>query len=226
MRILVALDNSDRDRLALRECARLVRATNGAAMLVSVVPRPRCMLPGPIREAEGYLNAVQASLQEQQGITAEGIVLKGDPAAEITRIAHKLEADIVIMVTRGRRGLLLSSTAESVLANCKAPVLLLNQATNILRTEDQIERQSAYVASVIWNRTIKGLCSEQDALELMDQLAARGLDSEVMLTAFQTLAKKGSAADLLDIEFQLRTLRAYLPDEIQALEQPADTAAA
>ena len=226
MRILVALDNSDRDRIALQECARLVKATNGAAMLVSVVPRPRCMLPGPIREAEGYLHAVQASMQEQQGLSAEGIVLKGDPATEITRIAHKLEADVVIMVTRGRHGFMLSSTAESVLANCRAPLLLLNQAANMLRSEDEIERQSAYVASVIWNRKAKGLCSEQDALELMERLAARGLDNDVMLTTFQTLAKKGSAADLLDIEFQLRTLRKYLPDEIESFDHPADIEAA
>jgi nucleotide-binding universal stress UspA family protein len=219
VRILVALDSSDRDRIALRECIRLVKATNGVAMLVSVVPRPKCMLPGPIREAEAYLNAVQQGLEEQQGLVAEGIVLKGDPATEITRIAHKLEADLIVLVTRGRHGFMLSSVAESVLANCRAPLILLNEANHLLAREDDTEKQSTYVASIVWNRKARGKCSEQDAYEEIEQLAREGLDRDVMLATYASLAKKGSAADLLDFEFQLRTLRKFLPDEVEGLDR-------
>ena len=219
MRILVALDSSDRDRIALRECARLVKATNGVAMLVSVVPRPKCMLPGHVREAEAYLNAVQAGLEEQQGLTVEVLVLKGDPATEITRVAQKLEVDLIVLVTRGRRGFMLNSVAESVLANCRAPLILVNEANHLLERDDDTEKQSAYVASIIWNRKAGGKCSEPEAYEQIEQLAAEGLDRDVMLATYASLAKKGSAADLLDFEFQLRTLRKFLPGEIEGLDR-------
>jgi nucleotide-binding universal stress UspA family protein len=220
MRILVALDNSDRDRIALHECARLVKATNGAAMLVSVVPSPRNILPGSIREAEAYLNAVQRGMEEQHNIVAEGIVLKGDPAAEITRIAHKLATDLVILVTRGKRGFMLSSVAEAVLANCRASLVLINESNHLREQEDDSEKQSAYVASIIWNRKTKGLCSETEALDVLERFANEGLDRDTLLATYNALAKKGSAADLLDFEFQLRTLRRYLPDEVASLDRP------
>ncbi len=187
-------------------------------MLVSVVPRPKCMLPGPMREAEAYLDAVRAGLEEQ-GLAAEGMVLKGDAATEVTRIAHKLEADLVVLVTRGRHGFMLSSVAESVLANCRVPLVLLNETNHLLEREDDTEKQSAYVASIVWNRKVRGMCSEPDAYTQIEQLAREGLDRDVMLATYAALSKKGSAADLLDFEFQVRTLRKFLPDEIEALDR-------
>jgi nucleotide-binding universal stress UspA family protein len=217
VRILVALDHSDRDRLALLECVRLVKATNGAAMLVSVVPSPRCLLPGPVREAQAYLHVVQAGMFEQQGISAEAIVLKGDPADEITRIAHQLEADIIILVTRGRHGFMLSSTTEAVLANSRAPILLVNEATCVLKHDDEIGKQSTYVATVLWHRKMRGMCSEQDAIEAIERLATEGLNRDVMFATFRELAKKDADVDILDFDFQLRTLRKYLPDEVEGI---------
>jgi nucleotide-binding universal stress UspA family protein len=222
VRILVALDHSDRDSIALRECARIVKATNGAAMLVSVVPRPRCLMPGPMREAGAYLHAVQAGMQEQHGIQPEGVVLKGDPASEIVRTAHQFEVDMVILVTRGRRGFMLSSTAEAVLAASRAPVLLVNEATCASLRDDEADKQAAYMASVVWARTVRGVCLPEDALEEIERLARQGLNREVMTATFQSLQKKSADVDLLDLGFQVRTLRRFLPDELDALKFSSD----
>ncbi len=220
MRILVALDHSDRDRIALHECVRLARATNGCAMLVTSVPKPRSLVPGAIREAEAYLHAVRVGLEEQAGIVAEECVLRGDPAAEITRAAHKFEVDLVILVTRGRRGwdkMMLGSVAEAVLTNCRAPIVLLNESTHQLRSDEEVERQSVYVAGVIWNRKLRGLCSEDDAIEELERVANAGLDRDVLLATYAQLSKEGASSDLLDIEFQVNTLRKFMPSEIAAI---------
>lgn len=227
MRILVALDHSDRDRIALHECVRLARATNGCAMLVTVVPKPRSLMPGAIREAQAYLHAIRAGLEEQEGILAEERVLKGDPASEITRAAHELEVDLIILVTRGRRGwdkVVLGSVAEAVLTHCRAPIVLLNEATHQIRADEEIEKQSLYLANVIWNRQSKGLCSADEAMEELERIANAGLDRDVLMSTYNELAKEGSASDLLDIEFQLNTLRKFLPNEIATLPAPDEAA--
>jgi nucleotide-binding universal stress UspA family protein len=216
VRILVALDHSDRDRLAIHECARLAKATNGVAMLVTVVPNPRSLLPGPVREAQAYLQIVQSGLLDQ-GVTAETMVLKGDPADEITRIAHQLEVDVVILVTRGRRGFMLSSTTEAVLSNSRAPILLINESTRVLKYEDEVSKQSTYVATMLWQRKMRGACSEHDAIETIERLATEGLNRDIMFATLRELAKKEADVDMLDLDFQLRTLRRFLPEEVEGV---------
>lgn len=228
MRILVGLDHSDRDRIALHECVRLTRATNGCAMLVTVVPKPRSLVPGAIREAEAYLHAVRAGLEEQEGIMTEEAVLRGDPASELTRAAHKFEVDLVVLVTRGRRGwdkMMLGSVAESVLTHCRAPIVLLNESTHQIRSDEEIQRQSVYVAGVIWNRRMRGLCSEDEALEEIERVAREGLDIDVLTATYAQLAKERSSSDLLDIEFQMNTLRKFMPNEIAGIKPSPEEAA-
>jgi hypothetical protein len=206
---------------------RLTRATNGCAMLVTCVPKPRSLVPGSIREAEAYLHAVRASLEEQEGVMFEECVLKGDPASEITRAAHKFEVDLVILVTRGRRGwdkMMLGSVAESVLTHCRAPIVLLNEATHQIRSDEEVQRQSVYLAGVIWNRKLRGLCSEEEALEELERIANAGLDRDLLVSTYQQLASAGSSSDLLDIEFQMNTLRKFMPGEVAGLTSPEEAA--
>jgi hypothetical protein len=190
-------------------------------MLITVVPKPRSLVPGAIREAEAYLHAVRTGLEEQAGIAAEECVLRGDPASEITRAAHKFEVDLVILVTRGRRGwdkMMLGSVAESVLTNCRAPIVLLNEATHQIQDDEEVQRQSVYVAGVIWNRRLRGLCSEEEAQEELERVANAGLDRDLLAVTYAQLAKQGSSSDLLDIEFQMNTLRKFMPGEIAAIK--------
>ncbi len=64
------------------------------------------------------------------GVTAE--VREGRPAAEIAGYARDVDADVVVMGTRGRHGenrFLIGSVAERVVRTCPVPVLTVRQLT-------------------------------------------------------------------------------------------------
>jgi len=59
-------------------------------------------------------------------IPVEYRLAEGDPAAEIVRMAQKIECDLIVMGTHGRTGLgrlLMGSVAEMVLREAPCPVL-------------------------------------------------------------------------------------------------------
>ena len=63
-----------------------------------------------------------------QGVDAQGIVVVGYAAEEILNLAEKEHADMIVMGTRGRKGLdliLFGSVAEKVVKNSKCPVLTI-----------------------------------------------------------------------------------------------------
>jgi hypothetical protein len=93
-----------------------------------------------------------------------------------------------------------------------------------LRADDDVQRQSVYVAGVIWNRRLRGLCSEEDAAEELERVANAGLDRDVLVETYAQLAKEGSSSDLLDIEFQVNTLRKFMPDEIAGIHSTEEAA--
>lgn len=62
-------------------------------------------------------------------ITAEPLVLSGSPATEIIRVAHQMEATMIVMGTHGRKGLvhtLLGSTTEEVIRKTAVPVFTVS----------------------------------------------------------------------------------------------------
>jgi nucleotide-binding universal stress UspA family protein len=65
------------------------------------------------------------------GRLAEAMVRRGDPAAEIVKLAEERRADLVVLGSRGRSALaeiLLGSVARNVLAGSKASVLVVRGA--------------------------------------------------------------------------------------------------
>jgi len=66
------------------------------------------------------------------------VLLSGDPAEEILRLAERERADLIVMSTHGRTGLsrmLLGSVAESVVRRARCPVLTLKQPWTSLEKE-------------------------------------------------------------------------------------------
>jgi len=58
---------------------------------------------------------------------------EGRPAAEISKYAREIDADVVAMGTRGRHGenrFLIGSVAERVVRTCPIPVLTVRQLTD------------------------------------------------------------------------------------------------
>lgn len=223
LRVLAPLDQSSRDRIVRPHLIRLSSVTGATIYLLHVVPTVRSLIPHAARSAESYVSAFEQDLSAQ-GVKVEGIVRKGDPAMEITKVAAEYEVDSIVMGTRGRRGfdrLILGSVAEAVMSRGTYPVTLVNEATARTVLDQRIETQSSYMAGIVWNKVARGLLSDEQALAEMQRLAARGLDQDVLKATYTTLAQTGSPAEWLDIDFQLETLQEFMPSQSQS-----DTAAA
>jgi type IV pilus assembly protein PilB len=72
--------------------------------------------------------------QRQAPVAHEVRVVRGDPAAEIVRLARQEEAQLIVMGTAGKTGwrrLLMGSVAETVVRDAPCPVLSLKQPRQI-----------------------------------------------------------------------------------------------
>jgi nucleotide-binding universal stress UspA family protein len=226
MKLVIALDHSDRDRLVLEACKRFASSSSPELQLIHVISLPKSLIPNAAREEEAYLRAVQASLQEE-GIVADTTVRKGDVAHEIGRLADECEADAVLIGTHGRRGwerVALGSVAEAVLTSCPRPVLIVNEATYRAHLSDDIRRKSSYLASVVWAKQARGEISAQQAGLDLERFAEAGLDRNTLLATYRVLMSEGISPDWFDIGFQLTTLQEYLPSEVAAAPGPAGAA--
>lgn len=68
--------------------------------------------------------------QQMVGVKCEILDEMGKPADVIAEVATRLHADLIVMVTHGRRGLarlVEGSVAEKVLRNAPCPVLAVRQ---------------------------------------------------------------------------------------------------
>jgi nucleotide-binding universal stress UspA family protein len=66
------------------------------------------------------------TVDDFSGIEAETLVVEGTPYLEITRAIEKLEPDLIVMGTHGRRGvshMFLGSVAEKIVRMAPCPVL-------------------------------------------------------------------------------------------------------
>lgn len=130
--ILHPTDFSERSACGLPLACALAR-DHGARLVVAHVVEP----PMPINY-EGVViptqdtdvETVRAKLQEltdrDPKVRAEGIVVEGNPAVEILRLAEKLKCDLIVLGTHGRTGLsrlLMGSVAEQVVRKARCPVL-------------------------------------------------------------------------------------------------------
>jgi len=219
VKILAAIDQSRRDAAVLPYAKKLAQGLDATLALVQAVPFTRSLIPKAMRQTEAYVSAVLDGLRDE-GLTVEGFVQRGDPASVIVSMAASLQADLVIVTTRGRAGFekfMLGSVANSVLAQCSKPVLVLKEEAHAALSDEDVQMRSAYMATVIWNKQVKGLYSKDEAEKELARLAARGLDAEVIHSTYKTLQHGGEPFRWLDLDFQLRTLRMFLPEEAQPL---------
>jgi nucleotide-binding universal stress UspA family protein len=225
MKILCPVDQSKRDGISLPYCMRMGRDYGARITVVHAISLTRSLLPGSTREADAYIYAVKEGFAEQ-GIAIEGAVHKGDPATVIAVTAEEYDVDLIVMASRSRSNfgkLVLGSVADTVLRESRKPILLLSEAANGVHTDETLARQSAYLGTVVWNKRASGLYSEEEAEQMLEQLAAQGLDRAALFGTYQTLRQNGAPFQWLDIDFQVETLRRFLPEEVPGLAALADT---
>jgi universal stress protein A len=127
---------------ALPYAAAIARATHARSLCVHVVE--------PLVPAVGYTGLADpmpiADISEQMedsaerefprltdcdeltGLDVEEIIVHGDAAAEIVRVAGENEADLIVISSHGRTGLgrmIFGSTAEAVVRHAGCPVLVV-----------------------------------------------------------------------------------------------------
>ncbi len=140
--ILIPTDFSGCANYALPYAAAIARATNATIICVHVVE--------PIAPAVGYTGLAEplpiADISEQledsaerelpklaecdecAGLKVEEVLVHGDAAAEIVRVAEEREVDLIVISSHGRTGLgriLFGSTAEAVVRHASCPVLVV-----------------------------------------------------------------------------------------------------
>ena len=80
------------------------------------------------REAELVFDITNAPLAQQRLNVRQQLVVEGDPAAEILRFADESGADLIVMGSHGRTGvlrILMGSVSHKVLDQAKCPVLIV-----------------------------------------------------------------------------------------------------
>jgi nucleotide-binding universal stress UspA family protein len=69
-----------------------------------------------------------AGCEEFSGLSVEEVIVHGDAAAEIVRVAGEREVDLIVVSSHGRTGLgriIFGSTAEAVVRHASCPVLVV-----------------------------------------------------------------------------------------------------
>ena len=134
-KILVALENSRTDEAILAHIEPLARLMGSELVLVHVadgwVARNLNQLnlaeSREMRDDRAYLERVRTRFVDG-GIPAEAVLLTGEPADAIVRLAQEAGADLIAMSTHGHRflgDLIYGSTASRVRHTVQIPVLLL-----------------------------------------------------------------------------------------------------
>lgn len=134
-KILVALENRRTDEAILSHIEPLARLMGSRLLLVHVadgwVARNLDQLglaeSAEMREDRAYLESVRARFAER-GIEAESLLLRGEPADEIVKIAEEGGVDLIAMSTHGHRflaDLILGSTVHKVRHVVELPILLV-----------------------------------------------------------------------------------------------------
>ena len=134
-KILVALENSRTDEAILAHIEPLARLMGSELVLVHVadgwVARNLSQLnlaeSEEMREDRAYLERVRARFADS-GVPATAVLLTGEPADGIVRLARESGVDLIAMSTHGHRflgDLIYGSTATRVRHIVEIPVLLL-----------------------------------------------------------------------------------------------------
>lgn len=142
-RILVPLDGSERAERALPVASRLAQLLNGTLILLRVVQPPlqpatplapaldaeARILSEELDEANSYLARVAQAL-DQADLKYEKVVVVGYPAEMILDAGQSSQADVIVLCSHGRAGLLrwaLGSVTQRVVHQASVPVLVVHQ---------------------------------------------------------------------------------------------------
>ena len=143
-RIVIPVDGSELSERIVRQVRRLLVARDAEVIVVRVVEPDDLgeASSQAMDEARRAIEGIVSNLREQ-GATARGEVLVGDPAERILRFAEEETASLVALSTHGRSGVarwIRGSTAERMLRNARVPLLLANPRATTPKGELRFRR--------------------------------------------------------------------------------------
>jgi CBS domain-containing protein/nucleotide-binding universal stress UspA family protein len=132
--------DDDNFLIALHTAADLVRGTDGKLFVLTAFPEvvrepAGTKLFDAVNQAqEDFAHTRMAELERKElsGVNHQLLIILGDPAETILKAARQVQADLIVMATHGRRGLMhlfLGSVVESVLRRAPCPVLAIRAQT-------------------------------------------------------------------------------------------------
>lgn len=138
-KIVCALDLSEQSKQVAEYAIMLSKATGASIVAVYAAPTLTQYTgfhvpPNTIDNFVGEIvSGAERSMAEFvsenfQGVDARGVVVVGYAAEEILALADKEKADLIVMGTRGRKGIdliLFGSVAEKVVKSATCPVLTI-----------------------------------------------------------------------------------------------------
>jgi nucleotide-binding universal stress UspA family protein len=134
--LLVPYDGSESSKKALTRACELSRFDGGEITVLYVIPRYEEMMDffktdaitkSLFREAEKIVEGAK-KIAAEQGVTIKAMVQEGHASEKVVEIANKLKDDVIIMGTRGWRGVdkaIMGSTTERVISNATCPILIV-----------------------------------------------------------------------------------------------------
>ncbi|HWJ45174.1 MAG TPA: universal stress protein [Gaiellaceae bacterium] len=138
--ILVATDGSEQSRAAVATAVGLAEDEDARLVCVHVVsvvdfaPRengygttPPARVP---RAEDDPVLAEALAVGEDCGVRTEGQLLVGYPPKQILRLANDLDADLIVVGSRGLRSVksvVFGSTSREIMAHADRPVLVVRQ---------------------------------------------------------------------------------------------------
>src|SRR4030095_2913719 len=143
--ILLPTDFSECGNYALAYATSLAR-TFGASILCIHVIEPMVPTVGysgmteplPIADISDQLEDSAerelpklAECDECTGLEVEEVIVHGEAASEIVRVAKERQVDLIVVSSHGRKGLgriLFGSTAEAIVRHAPCPVLVVKQS--------------------------------------------------------------------------------------------------
>ena len=126
--ILVPTDGSEYAERA-EDIAISMAAKYNARIVGVYVIDEKLIYPYDVLEDEG--KSILKKLSEKakkEDVTVDEILVFGDPRKDITTITRRMNADVVVIGTHGKKGLeklILGSVAESILKAVDVPVMLV-----------------------------------------------------------------------------------------------------
>jgi len=136
-KILAPVDFDPTSLKALELAAKIVKDNDGTVSILHIVPVEMDVTGMPqyvdlIKRQENLDREKLTAIAKQSLAEVKWEILDqmGDPADVIVEVAAKLPADLIVMVTHGRRGLarlVEGSIAEKVLRSAPCPVLAVRQ---------------------------------------------------------------------------------------------------